>query len=677
MKLYYYIVLLTYIVATSLVAAQITLTAGPVSCEYKNKDLSEEYDPNSDVNIKCSGESCTVNGTGATASDGIVTISAAGTYIVSGTLSGQLRIEVTKEDFIHLILNGVTIKSSSGPAIYGTAASKVVITLVGENNLSDSSNYSVVDGEPDACIFINSDLSINGSGSINVTGNYSDAIRCKKDLKLISGQITIPKATQRGIKARNSICILGSVIDINSKNTAIKVTKDDDPEKGFIVIDGGKINITTGKDGIHAETHLTIHDGFINIDKCEEGIEGQMVDILGGEIHVLANNDGINAGKISAGNKGNPFAGFGAGNDGSVYINIVGGKVYVDAQGSDIDAIDANGVLYIGGEAEVYASVNRGTIYGFYAALDSDGANSICKGATVVALATQGVGFFKRDNRFSKRQWNNSGFPGGNNNGFPGGNNNGFPGGNNNGFPGGNNNGFPGGNNNGFPGGNINGFPGGNNGGFPGGNNGGGMMSGGNGIYQPYIQANVPSQSGNSKLVVKDNDGNIIISYEPRNPYSTILITSPELVAGETYTITAGSSSTNAKASNPSNGSGSPPSVTTPPAVSKVTKSDKPSQTNNSSSSCSAAILKNGYKCCSSSCKVVYTDDDGSWGIENNEWCGCGIAINSVTASSCSSAITSQNYPCCKANNCEVYYTDESGKWGVEDGQWCGISNEC
>ncbi|KAG4092050.1 hypothetical protein H8356DRAFT_1050431 [Neocallimastix lanati (nom. inval.)] len=611
MKLFYYIVLFTYIVASCLVAADITLTAGPVSCDYKNKDLNEDYDPNSDVNIKCNGNSCTVNGSGATATNGKVTISAAGTYIVSGSLNGQLLIETTKEDFIHLVLDNVTIKSNNGPAIYGTAANKVVITLVGDSNLSDSNNYSVVDGEPDACIFINSDVSINGSGSINVTGNYSDAIRCKKDLKLISGQITIPKATQRGIKARNSICVLDAVIDITSQNTAMKATKDDDPEKGFVVIDGGKINISTGKDAIHAETHCTIRDGYINIKKCEEGIEGQMVDILGGEIHVFTYNDGINAGKIgSADKKANPFADFGAGNDGSVYINIVGGKVYVDAEGSDIDGIDANGVLYIGGNAEVYSSVNKGTIYGAYAAIDADGANSICSDATVLALATQGGGggFWKRENRFGKR------------------------------------------------------------GGFP------GMESGK--VYQPYIQTNVPAQNANSKLVIKDSRNNIIVSYEPRNPYSVILLTSPKMVAGETYTITAGNSSTTAKANAAVNGSPKIPSVTTPPSVTKVTKptnNPKPTNNNNKPNSCSAAILKSGYKCCSSSsCEIIYTDDDGTWGVENGEWCGCGGA-----APSCSSGVTSQGYPCCSSDNCEVYYTDDSGKWGVENNNWCGITSNC
>ncbi|ORY08498.1 hypothetical protein LY90DRAFT_709086, partial [Neocallimastix californiae] len=324
--------------------------------------------------------------------DGILSISAAGTYIIKGTLNGQLRIEATENDYVHLILNSVTISSSSGPAIYGIAADKVTITLVGDSKLTDTTNYTVVDEEPDACLFVDADLSINGSGSISVTGNYGDAIRCKKDLRLISGKITVPTAIQKGIKAKNSLCIKDGTIDVTSTDSSIKVTRDDDAEKGYIVIDGGNISVSSGNDGIHAETHLTINGGYIDIKKSGEGLEGQMIDILGGEIHILSSDDGINASKISSSSENNNNMGFGGqssstGTDGSVYINIIGGKTYVTVQGNDADGIDSNGILYIGGDAEVYVSIQSGDIYGNMAALDAEGSNSIAEGATVIATA--------------------------------------------------------------------------------------------------------------------------------------------------------------------------------------------------------------------------------------------------------------------------------------------------
>eukprot|EP00833_Pecoramyces_ruminatium_P007241 jgi/Orpsp1_1/1181273/evm.model.c7180000076574.1 len=376
MKLFNFLTLATIFSTINFVNAseEVTLTAGPVSCEYKTKDTNQDYDTSSDVNIKCSDTSCSVSGSGASVSDGILSISSAGTYIVEGSLNGQIQIKANDEDFIHLILNGATITSSDGPAIYGVSANKVTITIIGENVLTDSSNYSnLTNEEPDACLFIDSDLSINGSGSLTVTGKYGDAIRCKKDLKLVSGNVIVPSAVQRGIKAKNSICIKDGTIDVTSSNSGIKVTRDDNSDKGYIVVDGGNIAISSGNDALHAETHLTINDGYIDIKNCGEGIEGQMIDILGGEIHVLATDDGINASKISS-------------ND--TTTNTMGGPV----QGNDVDGIDSNGVLYIGGEAEVYTSIEGGDIYGNMAALDADGTNAIVSGATVLAVAGSNSG---------------------------------------------------------------------------------------------------------------------------------------------------------------------------------------------------------------------------------------------------------------------------------------------
>eukprot|EP00833_Pecoramyces_ruminatium_P004861 jgi/Orpsp1_1/1178893/evm.model.c7180000067125.1 len=281
-------------------AVEVILTPGPITGEYKKKDLNDSYDEDSSIVIECSGNTCNGNGEGLTIEEGIVTISSAGTYVVKGELEGQLNISATKDDFIHLILDNMTIVSNDGPALYVTKCDKLVITTVGENSLTDSTNYTVdEDEEPDACLFAKCDLTFNGEGILTVNGNYKEGIRCKKDLKFVSGTINVV-SVEKGIKAKNSISIKEAVINVDAVDSGIKVTKDDDPEKGFIVIDGGKITVKSGNDGIHAESHLTINDGYINVSESKEGLEGQMIDILGGEIYVNANDDGINASKIGA-----------------------------------------------------------------------------------------------------------------------------------------------------------------------------------------------------------------------------------------------------------------------------------------------------------------------------------------------------------------------------------------
>ncbi|OUM59774.1 Non-catalytic module family DOC2 [Piromyces sp. E2] len=86
------------------------------------------------------------------------------------------------------------------------------------------------------------------------------------------------------------------------------------------------------------------------------------------------------------------------------------------------------------------------------------------------------------------------------------------------------------------------------------------------------------------------------------------------------------------------------------------------------SQKCFSQSLTPSYPCCKGN-TVVYTDDDGDWGVEDNKWCG----IGNGPAKECFSL--SLGYPCCE--KCEVLYTDADGDWGVEDNKWCGIKDSC
>ncbi|KAG4103656.1 hypothetical protein H8356DRAFT_1643547 [Neocallimastix lanati (nom. inval.)] len=279
---------------------KLVLIPGPVKCEYSENDLIVDDDLEQSTLINCNKTNCTSEDASVSILDNSVTITTNGTYVISGSLDGQLRIEAAKNDFVHLILKGITIKSKNGPSINGVSAEKVTITLEEDNLLEDSENYATDESETttDACLFINSDLTINGSGSLTVVGNFNDAIRCTKDLKLISGSVTIPSAVRKGINAESSICLKDGNYNINSIDSALSVNQDNDAEKGFIVIDNGKIIINTKDDAIHAETHLTINDGYIDVQTSNEGLEAQMIDILGGEMHIYADDDGINSTEI-------------------------------------------------------------------------------------------------------------------------------------------------------------------------------------------------------------------------------------------------------------------------------------------------------------------------------------------------------------------------------------------
>jgi len=86
-----------------------------------------------------------------------------------------------------------------------------------------------------------------------------------------------------------------------------------------------------------------------------------------------------------------------------------------------------------------------------------------------------------------------------------------------------------------------------------------------------------------------------------------------------------------------------------------------------------------GYSCCKG-CEVMYTDGDGKWGYENNDWCGivdqnCKKAgTDNATPSKCFTEEKGMDYPCCKG--CDIIYSDEDGDWGLENDNWCGINSQ-
>jgi len=338
-NLFVTLLLLNLVHSQSTKKEDLILIPGPVTCEYKKNDLKEEYDKG--VEILCAGQTCISSSSNKVLiRKGEVTIIDEGTYIFAGDLEGNLNIDVTDDDTVHLVLRNATISSSYGPAISSKKLKKLIVTLEGESTVSDTKNYpgSPVDEEttteeaeeateaydnyevdeededneedetkkyPTACIFIKGNLSFNGKGSLDVKANYDEGIRSKKNLRLVSGKINVV-SVGHGIKAKKSICIKDAVTNVEAGKSGIKATQDDDPEEGYVVIDGGVTTVKAGNDGIHAETHLTINDGVVKVLESREGIEGQMIDILGGDVLINTSDDGMNAGKIGSKQPSNP-----------------------------------------------------------------------------------------------------------------------------------------------------------------------------------------------------------------------------------------------------------------------------------------------------------------------------------------------------------------------------------
>jgi len=176
-------------------------------------------------------------------------IEEAGDYILRGQTESTVTIDA-QEQPVHLILEGVDIRSSGGPAIHVVSAGKVIITLAEntENVIRDSGNYKKYE-ECNAAIYSAGDITINGNGSLFVYGYYKDAIHTKDLLKIIGGDIYI-QAKRNGLRGNDGMIIKPNILTVESEKTGLQTTNANQAGKGRIDICGGDISITAGEYGM-------------------------------------------------------------------------------------------------------------------------------------------------------------------------------------------------------------------------------------------------------------------------------------------------------------------------------------------------------------------------------------------------------------------------------------------
>ncbi len=244
------------------------ITKFDITVDYKDKQLNTDYDESTATKIQLSDSEIQVDGSGASVEGTTITITKAGTYIITGSISdGQILVDSSEEGYVWLVLNDASITSQDSAGIYIKNADNTLITLPEgtENEVTDGKEY-VFEGEDtslNAAIYSKDDLFINGTGSLTVNGNYNHGIQSKDDLVIISGNIVVHSAGD-GIVGKDSVVIKEADIVIDAGGDGIKSTNATQ-DKGYIYLDNPKITITAANDGIQAETCMVIENGTYNI----------------------------------------------------------------------------------------------------------------------------------------------------------------------------------------------------------------------------------------------------------------------------------------------------------------------------------------------------------------------------------------------------------------------------
>ncbi len=263
-----------------------------------------------------------------------ITITEEGVYVIRGQASDvTITVQANAQDKIQLVLDNLSLTNQEKPCIYSKKAKKVFITLTGSNTLAVTNRFAAdVSNHIDGVIFSKNNLVCNGTGSLTIT-SPENGIVCKDNLTITGGTYSITAAS-KSIEANDSVSIADGIFSLKAGTDGIHVENNDDDTLGCLYIGGGHFTVQAGDDGLHANSLFQIDSGAIHVT-AREGMEGTYIQINNGDLHINAQDDGINAAHKSK--SYSPTA------------EINGGSVTIRMGQGEGDGIDCNGDIIING----------------------------------------------------------------------------------------------------------------------------------------------------------------------------------------------------------------------------------------------------------------------------------------------------------------------------------------
>lgn len=515
--------------ATTVTGGETTVTTPELPADVEAPDMTDT------TAISLSGETATVTGSGAEVTDGVVTITADGTYVVTGTMTeGRIIVNAPKEE-VTLVLQNASVTCSTGSPLYVYKSKTTTIYLPEgtASTLTDGASYTFNDSyssaeedEPNACLYAKSDLIIAGTGSLTVKANYNNGITGKDTLLIEKATVTVT-AANHGINGKDSLTVKNAAVTVTGGGDALRSTNDSDSTLGYIVIADSTLNLTAGEDGIQAETTLTISGGTATVttaggtggaigsDASAKGLKaGAKLTVTGGTFELNCCDDAIHAnGDVTI--SGGSFT-IATGDDGihaddtltisggtinitrsyegleGAAVNITGGNISLVANDDGINAAGSSdqsgfGGFFMdrfGGSDDYLISISGGVINidASGDGIDSNGGIEISGGELYISGPTSnGDGAIDCDGNAT------------------------------------------------ITGGIV-------------------VTAGSNGMAENFGSTSTQgsmlvnlSGSAGQTITLKDSNGNVLVSYTPTKSYGCVVISAPGIVQGGTYTVTAGS----------------------------------------------------------------------------------------------------------------------------------------
>lgn len=239
-----------------------------VSTMFTDRDKETGYNEDEAISLYLDHQSIICDSSFVEVDGSCATILEEGTYVISGELDdGSIIVDADNNDKIHMILQDVNIQCTSSAAIYIKQADKVFITLASDsiNTLSHTGEYIAVDeNNVDGVIYSKDDLTINGTGTLNIEASYGHGIVSKDDLVITGGTYHICSDKQ-GLSGKESVRILTGSFEITSSTDAIHSENEDDESLGFIYIVDGEFTLESQTDCISSSSILQIDDGTFDL----------------------------------------------------------------------------------------------------------------------------------------------------------------------------------------------------------------------------------------------------------------------------------------------------------------------------------------------------------------------------------------------------------------------------